>query len=183
MNLELLLKLRVVVARYGEMDGAKWWNTRGQLGRLGAAALRRGFPRTHWFAQARSVFAVADHRCCEVFDPPGSVTLWRLTPEIEEEFDAKWETWLDEAPQWTAFFEALPAGTTTDLVNALAGADLIGPTEQELLTRLRRSADGRGVLLPGVFERTDSDIRLLATAFARGEVASLAVPYARLGES
>ena len=56
-DLDRLLKLRLVVARFGEMDGARWWNTKGQLGRLGAAALRRGFPRTHRFAQARAVFA------------------------------------------------------------------------------------------------------------------------------
>jgi hypothetical protein len=37
-DLDLLLKLRLVVARYGEMDGARWWNTRGQLGRFGASA-------------------------------------------------------------------------------------------------------------------------------------------------
>lgn len=73
---------RLVVARFGEMDLAKWWNTRGQLGRLGAAALRRGFPRTHRFAQARSVFAVAAHRCTEVFEPPGCVTLWRLPEAV-----------------------------------------------------------------------------------------------------
>lgn len=96
-NLELLLKLRLVVARFGEMDVARWWNTRGQLGRLGTAALRRGFPRTHHFAQARSVFAVAAHRCSEVFDPPHSVTLWRLSESIEEDFDAHWEQWLDHA--------------------------------------------------------------------------------------
>ena len=53
LDLERLLKLRLVVARFGEMDLAKWWNTKGQLGRLGAA-LRRGLPRTHHFAQARS---------------------------------------------------------------------------------------------------------------------------------
>ena len=34
-DLDRLLKLRLVVARFGEMDLAKWWNTRGQLGRLG----------------------------------------------------------------------------------------------------------------------------------------------------
>jgi hypothetical protein len=51
-DLDRLLKLRLVVARFGEMDIAKWWNTKGQLGRLGTAALRRGFPRTHRFAQA-----------------------------------------------------------------------------------------------------------------------------------
>lgn len=77
-DLDRLLKLRLVVARFGEMDGARWWNTKGQLGRFGAAALRRGFPRTHRFAQARAVFAVAAHRCAEVFDPPGGVTLWRM---------------------------------------------------------------------------------------------------------
>ncbi len=53
-DLDRLLKLRLVVARFGEMDLAKWWNTKGQLGRLGAAALRRGFPRTHHFAQHRA---------------------------------------------------------------------------------------------------------------------------------
>jgi len=58
-----LLKLRLIVARFGEMDLARWWNTRGRLDRLGFSALRRGFPRTHYFAQARSVFAVAAHRC------------------------------------------------------------------------------------------------------------------------
>jgi hypothetical protein len=75
LDLDRLLKLRLVVARFGEMDLAKWWNTKGQLGRLGVAALRRGLPRTHRFAHARSVFAVAAHRCSEVFEPPGCVTI------------------------------------------------------------------------------------------------------------
>lgn len=61
-ELDRLLKLRLAVAGLGEMDLAKWWNTKGQLGRLGAAARRRGFSRMHYFAQARSVFAVAEHR-------------------------------------------------------------------------------------------------------------------------
>jgi len=41
-DLDRLLKLRLVVARFGEMDIAKWWNTGGQLGPVGAIALRRG---------------------------------------------------------------------------------------------------------------------------------------------
>ena len=61
-DFDRLFKLRLVVSRFGEMDLAKWWNTKGQLGRLGAAALRRGFPRTHRFAQARAVFAVPEGR-------------------------------------------------------------------------------------------------------------------------
>src|SRR5438132_8487848 len=99
-DLERLLKLRLVVARFGEMDVARWWNTSGQLGKLGAATLKRGFPRTHCFAQARSVFAVAAHRCDEVFSPPGCATLWRLPEHIEELFDARWEHWLDHAVDW-----------------------------------------------------------------------------------
>jgi hypothetical protein len=43
-DLERLFKLRLVVARTGEMDVARWWNTKGQLGRMGASVLRRGFP-------------------------------------------------------------------------------------------------------------------------------------------
>jgi len=78
-DLDRLLKLRLVDARFSEMDLAKGWNTKGQHGRLGAAALRRGFPRTHRFAQARNVFAVAAHRCAEIFAPPRSVTLRRKT--------------------------------------------------------------------------------------------------------
>ena len=75
-DLDRLLKLRLVVARYGEMDLAGWWNTNGMLGRYGAIALARGLPRTHHFTQARVVFSVAKARCQELFDAPGSVTLW-----------------------------------------------------------------------------------------------------------
>lgn len=58
-DLERLLKLRLAVARIGEMDVARWWNTSGQVGSLGAKVLSRGMPRTHRFAQARSVFSQA----------------------------------------------------------------------------------------------------------------------------
>src|SRR5687768_673022 len=125
-DLERLFKLRLTVARFGEMDVAKWWNTRGQLGPLGAAALRRGFPRTYRFAQARSVFAVAAHRCAEVFDPPNTVTLWRLPESIEETFDARWEHWLDHASDWEAFFVSLERIESNDLTEGLATRGLIG---------------------------------------------------------
>lgn len=95
-DLNWLLRVRVVVGRCGEMDAQRWWNTEGQLGPYGARVFKRGFPRTHYFAQARSVFAVAAHRCAEVFDPPGAATFWRLPDEVEEAFDARWEGWLVE---------------------------------------------------------------------------------------
>ena len=178
-DLDHLLKLRLVVARFGEMDAAKWWNTKGQLGRLGAAALRRGFPRTHHFAQARSVFAVAAHRCTEVFDPPGCVTLWRLPEAIEEEFDARWEHWLDHTIDWQPFFQSLEV-PQTDLIEMLRIATLVNERDTEAFSRLRRSAEGRAVPLPGTFSATDDDIALLALGFARGDVGALAVPYMRL---
>lgn len=178
-----LLKLRLVVARFGEMDIAKWWNTKGQLGKLGAAALRRGFPRTHHFAQARSVFAVAAHRCAEVFDPPGCVTLWRLPETIEEEFDARWEHWLDNASDWTPVFEKLETLPGPDLVSALRAFELVNERDLEAYAKLRRSAEGRAVPLSGVFSGTDEDVSLLALGFARGDTGALAVPYARRGEA
>ena len=182
-HLERLLQLRLVVARFGEMDGARWWNTRGQLGRLGAAALRRGFPRTHRFAQARSVFAVAAHRCAELFDPPGCVTLWRLPELIEESFDARWEHWLDNADDWQPFFQKLEAPLGTDLLAALRSFDLVSEHHVEAFSRLRRSAEKRAVPLPGVFSETNDDVTLLALGFARGELGELAVPYARRSDT
>lgn len=178
-DLERLFKLRVVVARFGEMDLAKWWNTKGQLGRLGSTALRRGFPRTHYFAQARSVFPVAGHRCAEIFDPPGSVTLWRLPEAIEEEFDARWEHWLDHASEWQPFFQKVEAIDGSDLITTFRNFDLVVDREVEAFSRLRRSAEGRAVPLPQIFSGEDSEVTLLAVGFAKGEVGALAVPYAR----
>jgi hypothetical protein len=182
-DLDRLLKLRLFVGRFGEMDIAKWWNTKGQLGRLGTAALRRGFPRTHYFAQARSVFAVAAHRCSEVFDPPGCVTLWRLPERIEEEFDARWEHWLDDAGEWAPFFQRLETLQGSDLITVLRSFDVIGERDAESFSKLRRSAEGRAVPLPNIFSETEEDITLLALGFARGEPGALAVPYARRGDA
>src|SRR5690606_11236641 len=92
---------------------------------VGAAALRRGFPRTYRFAQARSVFAVADSRCEEILASPGSVTLWRLPEVVEEAFDSRWERWIDTASQWEAFFEALESLSGSDLVGTLRDLELV----------------------------------------------------------
>ena len=183
LDLERLLRLRLVVARFGEMDVAKWWNTKGQLGRLGSAALRRGFPRTHHFAQARSVFAVAGHRCREVFEPPGCVTLWHLTEVIEDEFGAHWEHFLDHAGDWEPFFKELQGVAGTDLLETLRTFDLVTERDVEAYSSLRRSAESRAVQLPGVFSASARDIALLALGFARGEVGSPAVPYQRREEA
>lgn len=180
---ERLLKLRLVVARLGEMDLNRWWNTNGQLGQLGASVLRRGFPRTYRFAQARAVFAVAAHRCREVFDPPGCVTLWDQPAAIEDELEGTWDHWLDRAEEWEPFFQALERPAGTDLASVLRDLALVGERELEALSRLRRSAEGRAVPLPGLFSGNDGDITLLALGFARGEPGALAVPYMRKADA
>lgn len=181
LDLDLLLRLRLIVARFGELDLARWWNTNGQLGRLGALAVRRGFPRTHRFAQARAVFAVAAHRCAERFDPPACVTLWRLPAPAEEAFDARWEAWLDHASEWEPFFRDLEAMEATDLVPTLRTLAPVSDEDVQAFARLRRSAEGRAVPLPGDFGGSRHEVALLALGFARGEPGALAVPYARKG--
>ena len=178
-NLENLLRFRTVVARFGELDVARWWNSNGQLGRLGAVVLRRGFSRTYRFAQARSVFAIAAQKCDEVFNPPDCVTLWKLPGAIEEEFDACWERWLDQGSDWNSFFEQVETLGSTDLVELLRTFELVSEADFHAYARLRRSAEGRAVPLPSIFGGTDADIALLALGFARGEPGALAVPYAR----
>lgn len=170
------MKLRLVVARVGEMDLARWWNTHGQLGPIGTSVLRRGFRRTHHFAQARSVFAVAAHRCRMVYDRPGTVTLWSLPAEMEDEFDLRWEEWLDDMPAWGGLFEQLES-CSADLETELLRLQLVTDADVERVRKLRRSAEQRAVPVPEEFSGSTEDLIVLALAFARGEVANLAVPY------
>lgn len=186
-DFERLLRLRLVVARCGEMDAARWWNTgdatrrTALLGRAGSVLMSRGFPRTHRFAQARLVFEVARARCAEVFDPPGCVTLWNLPPAIEDQFDARWAQWLEERDAWTEFFAAIepPPRCLHEVLKDLGLAD---ESTLDAVSKLRRSAEGRAVPLPGVHVVTDTLITALAAGFSRGELGKLAVPYARIGD-
>lgn len=184
-EMERLLKLRLVVARYGEMDLARWWNTgdaarrTALLGPAGSILLSRGFPRTHRFAQARLVFEVARTRCAEVFDSPGCITLWNLPPTIEDQFDARWARWLENREAWTAFFASIEA-PTGGLLDALKGLGLVSDGDLDTVSKLRRSAEGRTVPLPRVHAVTDASITQLAAGFWCGEPGKLVVPYARM---
>jgi hypothetical protein len=122
------------------------------------------------------VFAVAAHRCAEVYDPPGAVTLWRLPSDIEDDFEQRWETWLDDVAGWAGLFASLEA-CGPDLTSELLRLDLVEERHVSRLTKLRRTAEGRAVQLPGTFEPSDDAITMLALAFARGEPGGLAVPF------
>ena len=180
LDFERLLRLRLVVGRHGEMDGAKWWNTGGLLSRKGSLLLSRGFPRTHGFARARVVFAVARARCAELFSPAGCMTLWRLPAPVEDQFDARWQEWLDEGERWSAFFDAIHELPSQDLVAVLRRFELLNEEQAGTVATLRRSAQGRAVPLPGTWEVSDEALTLLAAAFSRGKVGNPAIPYARL---
>jgi hypothetical protein len=180
LDLDRLLKLRLTVARHGEMDRAGWWNTNAMLGRYGAVALERGLPRTHHFAQARVVFAVARSRCQELFDAPGSVTLWKLPADVEDQFDEHWQSWLAAPEVWTSFFDDLAAYDQSDLLSALGERDLISTDQADAIQAMRRSAEGRAVQLSAERHLDNDLIALLAAGFAKGEQGAPAIPYARL---
>jgi len=177
-----LFKCRLVVARIGEMDNARWWNTQGLLGKLGETTLKRGFPVTHHFAQAKAVFAVAEARCCELFQPPeGYWTLWNLPAEVEGQFEEKWHEWLDQGTQWRPFFERVQTLSAADVAAGLEGLELIGRRETDFVRKLRRSNELRSVLISGLPQLDGFAVSLLAAAFSLSEPGKPAIPYTRIG--
>ncbi len=180
-DLDRLLKLRLVVARFGEMDGAKWWNTNGLLGKPGASAVSRGLPKSHPFARARAVFAVARARCREIYNLAGSITLWELPPEIEIAFEDGWSSWVEGAGGMTDVFTAIQdRHADRDLLGVMQANGCLTAGDIEAAKHLKRAADQRAVPVGAVAELTDSVVTLLAAGFHRGDVGSLAVPYARI---
>ncbi len=180
---ERLLKLRLAIARLGEMDNAGWWNTKGLLGSSGSFVLRRGFPTTHPFAQARTVFAVATERCREVFAAPDCVTLWQLPASIEEQFDEQWQGWLDQTKDWQPTFDQIAALRGYDVLGALGALGLIAEQEKGAIIQLSSSAHDPSLRLdPGTGGRDldDDHITLLAAAFAKSVQGKLTVPYIQL---
>ena len=180
-DFDRLLKLRLVVARHGEMDVAKWWNTQGMLGRRGAAVLQRGLPNTHYFSQARVVFEVATSRCLELFDPPGCMTLWSLPAEIEEQFQEHWQIWLDQKDKWISIFQLIEGQEGDDLISKFQMFDLIDQNQLDKVVKLRKSAETRSVSIPGTFSPNDEIIGLLAAGFSLGKPGDPVIPYAKLG--
>ena len=174
-----LLRLRLVVARAGEMDLQAWWNTKGLLSRRGNALFVRGFPRTAPFAQGRAVMFVARDRCRELWNPPACATLWSLPPSVEEALDDQWQRWLDQPEHWLSFFESLQ-GISGDLLHDVKALALVTDADLARAKELKRTADGRAVLLPGSRSLDEATITDLALGFFRGERGAPAVPYVRL---
>ena len=180
LSLDRLFQLRLVVARQGEMDAARWWGTGGVLGRHGSIVLSRGFPRTQGFIQARVVFAVARARCAELLDAPRVMTLWNLPASVEDQFEAAWHTWLDEPGRWQDALQAVSEPAPAGILDRLRRFHLLTPNTSALVANLQASADGRTIPVPGEYEPNDEILTALAAAFAVAEPGLLAVPFARL---
>ena len=179
LDFDRLFLLRLVVARAGEMDLLGWWNTNGALGKLGRSVYPRGFPRTAPFAQARVVFAVARARTRELWSPPACATLWNLPPQVEDAFEDHWQAWADAPETWAPVFDAL-VNARGDLLTELQAVGALSATDVASARELKRSVDGRAVLLPGVRTIDNETLGLLAAGFFRGEKSAPAIPYARL---
>jgi len=177
-----LMKLRLVVARLGEMDQSRWWNTKGMLANVGALALSRGFSKSHVFARARAVFAVAASRSAEVFDPPDSMTLWCLPVDIEDQLDDAWATWLEDPDPWVLFLHSIEEKLNGNLLGALKDLDLITDNVIDRANRLRRADDLRSVPIKLNGETLSEAISLLASAHCCSEPGKLAVPFVRREE-
>lgn len=179
-----LAKLRICVARFGEMDRAGWWNSKGMLGSSGRSVLSRGLPRTAPFAQARVACAVAAHRCQELFAPPECLTLWNLSPEIENALEGSWPLWSSDLEGdgggWKSFFDRVASRDGDDLCGELAQEGLLDEAVRKELSGLPTGAGGSSIALPGTGELTPGTAQLLAGAFSLNPNRELAVPYLRI---
>lgn len=174
---EWLFKLRVVIARCGEMDLGRWWNSGKQLAAAGASVLSRGLPRTHYFAQARCVTAIAEQRCIQLLGNDRAITLWRLPASIEEGIERCWEGWIDDAAAWTEFFTSVAALSEGDAANALKSLGLVDAAELKAAAGLKRSGDERGIAVAKSFSGSRRELALLALGFGASGVNDPVVPF------
>jgi hypothetical protein len=174
-----LASLRMAVARQGEMDRSKWWNTKGLLSRVGELAISRGFPKSHVFARCRAAFAVASSRSEEVFNPPDSYTLWRLPVEIEDQLEDAWAGWLESSDEWKELLERIDAAGSNDLVAVLSSLELVSEKSAHRANGMRRADDLKSVPIKLSDETVIEAIELLAVAHGSSEPGKLAVPFIR----
>lgn len=176
-DLDLLLQLRLAVARVGEANLARWWGTDGVLGPSGAFVYERIAPRTAPLARARVAFAAARVRCAELLPAPNVLTLWALPAEVEEAFEDRWGHWLDEPHAWHDTLQAVESLTGDDLLAVLTTRGLVSEALAERVRGL--DASPPSVELPAP-EALDADaLRLLAAAFACGRPSVPVVPFYR----
>lgn len=181
MDLDRLLKLRLVVARVGELGLAGWWGTKDVLGTMGAMAYRRGFPRSHNWAQAKVVFEVARARCQERFPDATAITLWSLPASVEEQFEHAWGQWVSDTATWPPFFDRLKEWQSSSLVEALKAFELWSKDMELAMTQAAPSGVSHSMgSIPGL---NRAAVDLLAVGFAFGQPGEPMIPFLRLQEA
>jgi hypothetical protein len=180
-DLKHVFRLRAAVGRFGEMDGAGWWNTQGVLGARGAAVYKRGQPRTHLLARVRVISAVAAERSRTTYPVGGVATLWRLPPSVERSLSFQERSWATNGAleEWNSFESALASPPAGDLVGWFLGLGLVDEHVTEKVASLTPDPGGKGLPVPGPL--TDEAIQLLALGHARGGPKNLVVPFIRNG--
>ena len=179
LDLDRLLRLRLVVGRVGEADLNGWWNTQGVLGTIWETLFRRGFPRTQHWARARVVFEVARQRCLERYPNPKAVTLWSLPAAVEDAFDQRWASWAEATDQWSPLFQRLNNLVSAPLTDQLAGFDLWTPADGKALTGLATGGGPDVKVARQILD--DQSLTLLAGAFTLSEKGLPTVPWIDLG--
>jgi hypothetical protein len=176
-----LFKLRAAVGRFGEMDGAGWWNTQGVLGPRGAVVYKRGLPRTHFLARVRVVATVAAERSRTIYPSPGVATLWSLPPAIERALSFRERAWATNGSdtEWAEFEVAIVSPPTGDLSGWLVTLGLVDQVVEEQVAALASAPGGKGVTVPGPVD--DKAIQLLAAGHGRGAPRELVVPFVQDG--
>jgi hypothetical protein len=179
-DLERLFRLRAAVGRFGEMDGAGWWNTQGVLGARGGAVYKRGLPETHCLARVRVVTAVAAERSRTIYPATGVATLWSLPPALERSLSFQERSWAaNGAREEWADFAATVQTPSVDLTAWLSDLRLVDDALVEKAAGIEPDPGGKGVPVPGPV--TNEAIQLLALGHARGGPKNLLVPFIRDG--
>jgi hypothetical protein len=106
------------------------------------------------------------------------VTLWNLPARLEDDFDARWSEWI-ESKEWPSFFDELQV-CGDDLLTMLRERGLLSDAQADEVQRMRRSAEGRAVVLKGPRKVNNDTITLLAAGYCKGKTKNPAVPYARV---
>lgn len=177
-SLTRLFKLRLAVGRFGEMDGARWWNTQGVLGSRGANVYKRGLPRTHLFARSRVVAAVARDRSATVYNAPGVATLWDLPASLERALSFEERSWAsteEGRTAWDHFEETIAAPPGEDLLGWLINLELVDPDIRTSCSALKPEPGGKGIPVEGPM--SVQTVQLLAAAHSHGRPKELVVPF------
>lgn len=176
-DLDLLLRARLFVARLGERDVHSWWATDGILGADGAFVGPRVLPKTHGTGRARIAFAVARHACLERHPDRAVQHLFLLDPETEDRLDAYLVERLDAFDWWAETLRQLEAiGEGADPTEVLRDAQIASDADFTHIADLELGPDGRSLPMEPA-DTWAGTIRRLATGFCRSEPSSLAVPY------